>query len=209
MRWHIILLAVALAGCSLVSAVAGECTPGDRPCACAHAGGEWRELKAPLKPVCTFQFKQNSGGQGARGCWCRLGGQRGRLTQTAYGPVAAAARPAWRELAAGGHKQRRPALQAPGCHSNGVLVHAYAALLECALRVVCCAAAAPERSTTTRIPATAVHNTRCVHLLHMHIDTQPQHTYLACTHPTTHTHTHTRAHTHTHTHTLTTRDTQS
>lgn len=53
-----VLLLLAFAGLA-----AAECIPGDLPCACQAAGGEWRQLKEPLKPACTFSFTQNIGGQ--------------------------------------------------------------------------------------------------------------------------------------------------
>jgi hypothetical protein len=55
----LVLLAVSLA-----ATAAAECLPGDLPCFCTQAGGEWRPLKDPLKPVCTYKFQQNVNGRG-------------------------------------------------------------------------------------------------------------------------------------------------
>jgi hypothetical protein len=58
-----LLLVCLVAGC-LAATVAAECLPGDLPCFCTQAGGEWRPVKAPLKPVCTYKFQQSVNGKG-------------------------------------------------------------------------------------------------------------------------------------------------
>ncbi|WIA11692.1 hypothetical protein OEZ85_011789 [Tetradesmus obliquus] len=55
------LIVSALLACSTLAAA--SCLPGDLPCACKEAGGQWRALKEPLKPVCTYEFKQKVNGQ--------------------------------------------------------------------------------------------------------------------------------------------------
>lgn len=61
---------VLLAGS--LAATAADCLPGDLPCFCTSAGGEWRELKSPLKPTCTYKFTQNVNGQGESAGWAGL-----------------------------------------------------------------------------------------------------------------------------------------
>lgn len=42
---------------ALCGRAAAACAAGDLPCACAAAGGEWRNLKSPLVPTCTVKFQ--------------------------------------------------------------------------------------------------------------------------------------------------------
>lgn len=58
-----IVLGVLLAG-AFAATAAAECLPGDLPCFCTEKGGEWRAVKPPLKPVCTYKFQQNVNGKG-------------------------------------------------------------------------------------------------------------------------------------------------
>jgi len=58
-----IVLGVLLAGVFAATAAA-ECLPGDLPCFCTEKGGEWRAVKPPLKPVCTYKFQQYVNGKG-------------------------------------------------------------------------------------------------------------------------------------------------
>lgn len=57
-----IVLGVLLAGVFAATAAA-ECLPGDLPCFCTEKGGEWRAVKPPLKPVCTYKFQQYVNGK--------------------------------------------------------------------------------------------------------------------------------------------------
>lgn len=60
-------LAHLLFGCLIAASLAAasaECILGDLPCYCTQLGGEWRQLKEPLKPVCTYKFQQNVNGKG-------------------------------------------------------------------------------------------------------------------------------------------------
>jgi hypothetical protein len=68
-----LLFGCLLAGC-LAATAAADCLPGDLPCFCTQLGGEWRPVKAPLKPVCTYKFQQSVNGKGERAgmCCCQL-----------------------------------------------------------------------------------------------------------------------------------------
>jgi hypothetical protein len=52
-----ILALAALVLLGAASAQAAGCLVGDLPCACAEAGGRWRELRAPLESTCTVTIK--------------------------------------------------------------------------------------------------------------------------------------------------------
>jgi hypothetical protein len=58
------LLFGLLVAASWAALAAAECLPGDLPCFCTEKGGEWRPLKAPLKPVCTYKLTQWVNGKG-------------------------------------------------------------------------------------------------------------------------------------------------
>jgi len=60
-----LILLLALALLLACHAVAGGCEVGNLPCACAAAGGKWRDLKAPLVPTCTVTFRHQSEPAGA------------------------------------------------------------------------------------------------------------------------------------------------
>ncbi|KAI8462535.1 MAG: hypothetical protein J3K34DRAFT_447686 [Monoraphidium minutum] len=59
MRFLVIaaVLAVALAAVAMRGADAATCKAGDLQCACAAAGGKWRDLKSPLEPTCTVGIR--------------------------------------------------------------------------------------------------------------------------------------------------------
>ena len=58
MRLAAIAALVALALCAAgAEAARASCKRGDLPCACAAAGGKWRDLKSPLEPTCTIGIR--------------------------------------------------------------------------------------------------------------------------------------------------------
>jgi hypothetical protein len=60
MRWiaFVAVVAVALvAAAGTADAKGSNCVSGDLPCACAAAGGKWRDLKSPLVPTCTVAIR--------------------------------------------------------------------------------------------------------------------------------------------------------
>ncbi|KIY93543.1 hypothetical protein MNEG_14418, partial [Monoraphidium neglectum] len=64
MRWiaFVAVVAVALvAAAGTADAKGSNCVSGDLPCACAAAGGKWRDLKSPLVPTCTVAIRHQGG----------------------------------------------------------------------------------------------------------------------------------------------------
>jgi hypothetical protein len=63
MRSYAIIAAsvVAVGLCLASGAAAASCKAGELPCACAAAGGSWRDLKSPLESTCTVKFRHQGG----------------------------------------------------------------------------------------------------------------------------------------------------
>jgi hypothetical protein len=106
---------LALAALVLLGAATAQaaCAVGDLPCACAQAGGRWRDLRSPLEPTCTVTLKHQGERPRRPGARARLAA-RASPSRAARAPVCRPppARPAPAARAAPARCSPTPALTA-------------------------------------------------------------------------------------------------